>query len=73
MVTVLLYKKSLYGLAWMEGPEIRDVTNMIVFTLMQKLYLKPFSNFSEIDVFAKINAIIPTAKVKPSRQIKNVN
>ncbi len=57
----------------MEGREVRDVMNMIVFTLMQKLYLKPFSNFSEIDVFAKINVMIPTAKVNPSRQIKNVN
>jgi hypothetical protein len=27
-------------MAWMQGREVRDVTNMIVFTLMQKLYLK---------------------------------
>ncbi len=57
-------------MAWMEGREVRDVKNMIVFTLMQKLYLKPFSNFSEIDVFAKINVMIPTAKVNQVAKLK---
>ncbi len=57
-------------MAWMEGREVRDVTNIIVFTLMQKLYLKPFSKFSEIDVFAKINVMIPTSKVNQVARLK---
>ncbi len=57
-------------MAWMEGREVKDVTKMIVFTLMQKLYLKPFSNFNEFDVFAKINVMTPTAKVNQAARLK---
>ncbi len=60
-------------MAWMEGREVRDVTKMTGFALMQQLYLKPFSHINEIDLFAKRNIMIPTAKVEPSHQIKNVN